>query len=74
MLMFNLIRASFNHRISTLQIGLINAADFHYSKEEIAQVIESLGFSPTVRGEALTLEQFAALANGFSRISNGKDG
>ena len=73
-LMFNLIRASFNQRRKTLQNGLNNAAEIPYSKEEIAQVIESLGFSPTVRGEALTLEQFAALANGFSRISNGKDG
>ena len=73
-LMFNLIRASFNQRRKTLQNGLNNAAEIPYSKEEIAQVIESLGFSPTVRGEALTLEQFGALANGFSRISNGKDG
>ncbi len=73
-LMFNLIRASFNQRRKTLQNGLNNAAEISYSKEEIAQVIESLGLPPTVRGEALTLEQFGALANGFSRISNGKNG
>lgn len=73
-LMFNLIRASFNQRRKTLQNGLNNAAEISYSKEEIAQVIESLGLPPAVRGEALTLEQFGALANGFSRISNGKNG
>ncbi len=73
-LMFNLIRASFNQRRKTLQNGLNNAAEIPFSKEEIAQVIESLGFSPAVRGEALTLEQFGALANGFSRISSGKNG
>lgn len=73
-LMFNLIRASFNQRRKTLQNGLNNAAEIPYSKEEIAQVIESLGLPSTVRGEALTLEQFGALANGFSRSSNGKDG
>lgn len=73
-LMFNLIRASFNQRRKTLQNGLNNAAELPYSKEEIAAVIECLGLPPTVRGEALTLEQFGALANGFSRISNGKNG
>lgn len=73
-LMFNLIRASFNQRRKTLLNGLNNAAELPYSKEEIAEVIECLGLPPTVRGEALTLEQFGALANGFSRISKGKNG
>lgn len=67
-LLFKLIRASFNQRRKTLQNGLNNAADIPYSKEEIGQVIESLGLPSGVRGEALTLEQFGTLANEFSRF------
>lgn len=65
-LMFRLIRASFNQRRKTLVNSLKNSADLTYSKEEIEYAIEKCGFSATVRGEALTLEQFAALANVFS--------
>ncbi len=65
-LMFRLIRASFNQRRKTLQNGLNNSPELHYSKEQIARAIESLGVSATVRGEALTLEQFARLANYFT--------
>lgn len=62
-LMFQLIRASFNQRRKTLANGLNNSPELHYSKEQIAQAIEKLGLSPSVRGEALTLEQFARLAD-----------
>lgn len=62
-LMFRLIRASFNQRRKTLANGLNNSPELHYSKEQIAQAIEKLGTSPSVRGEALTLEQFALLAD-----------
>lgn len=65
-LMFRLIRASFNQRRKTLQNGLNNSSELHYSKEQIARAIESLGVPATVRGEALTLEQFAHLANYFT--------
>lgn len=62
-LMFKLIRASFNQRRKTLQNGLNNSPEISFSKEEITKAIESLGVSPSVRGEALNLEQFAQLAN-----------
>lgn len=65
-LMFRLIRASFNQRRKTLQNGLNNSPEIPYTKEQIAKAIESLGLSPSVRGEALNLEQFAALANCFT--------
>ena len=65
-LMFQLIRASFNQRRKTLQNGLNNSAELSFTKEQISAAIESLGVSPTIRGEALTLEQFAALANYFT--------
>lgn len=69
-LMFRLIRASFNQRRKTLQNGLNNSPEVPYSKEEITAAIESLGVSPQIRGEALTLEQFAALSNYFSGIKS----
>lgn len=65
--MFRLIRASFNQRRKTLANGLSNSSELTLSREKIAEAIESLGVSPSIRGEALTLEQFAQLANYFTR-------
>ena len=65
-LMFRLIRASFNQRRKTLANGLNNSPELFYSKEEIQQTIEACGFKAGIRGEALTLEDFAKLANAFS--------
>lgn len=62
-LMFKLIRASFNQRRKTLQNGLANSAELSYSKEEIGKAIEKLGLSPSIRGEKLSLKEFAALAD-----------
>lgn len=66
-LMFRLIRASFNQRRKTLQNGLNNSPELPYSKEQIAAAIAALGLDPSVRGEALTLAQFAALADELER-------
>ena len=66
-LMFRLIRASFNQRRKTLVNGLKNASDLSFSKEQIEAAIEAIGQPLTIRGEALTLEQFAALSNQFSK-------
>ena len=65
-LMFDLIRASFNQRRKTLQNGLNNAQNLNFTKEQIGSAIERMGLPATVRGEALTLEQFAGLANYFT--------
>lgn len=62
-LMFQLIRASFNQRRKTLANGLNNFPGLNVSKEVIQQCIEELGVPVTVRGEALSLEQFAKLSN-----------
>ena len=71
-IMFRLIRASFNQRRKTLQNGLNNSPEVPYTKEQIASAIESLGVPASVRGEALTLEQFASLANYFTRTAGKK--
>ena len=68
-LMFRIIRASFNQRRKTLVNGLKNSPEFPFSKEQIEKALEMCGFSLNVRGEALTLEQFAQLANAFLKIS-----
>lgn len=62
-LMFQIIRASFNQRRKTLANGLNNFPGLNLSKETIQQCIEELGVPVTVRGEALSLEQFARLSN-----------
>ena len=62
-LMFRIIRASFNQRRKTLQNGLNNSPEITATKEQIADAIGALGLPAGVRGEALTLEQFAALSD-----------
>ena len=62
-LMFQIIRASFNQRRKTLANGLNNFPGLNLSKEVIQQCIEELGVPVTVRGEALSLAQFAELSN-----------
>lgn len=66
--MFSLIRASFNQRRKTLVNGLTNAPELGLSKEKVAETLEKLGWSATIRGEALTLEQFAQLSNALKDI------
>ena len=60
--LFALIRAAFNQRRKTLVNALSNASGLGVTKDQAAEALEHLGLSPTVRGEALTLEQFAHLA------------
>jgi 16S rRNA (adenine1518-N6/adenine1519-N6)-dimethyltransferase len=62
-LMFRIIRASFNQRRKTLANGLSNFPEIHLEKELIQQSIEELGLPVNVRGETLSLEQFAELSN-----------
>ena len=62
-LMFKVIRASFNQRRKTLANGLNNYGGINLTKEQIQQSIEELGVPVNIRGEALSLEQFACLSN-----------
>lgn len=62
-LLFRLIRASFNQRRKTLLNGLRNSEDLLYSREELEKALERCGLSATIRGETLTLEEFAQLAD-----------
>ena len=61
--MFRVIRAAFNQRRKTLANGLGNASDLSVTRQQTQDALEALGFSPSVRGEALTLEEFARLSN-----------
>ena len=65
--MFRIIRASFNQRRKTLANSLNNSPELFFPKEQIQEAIAALDVSPSVRGEALSLEQFAQLANLLSK-------
>ena len=62
-LMFSIIRASFNQRRKTLQNGINNSSTLHFSKEQVVDALDKMGLSPKIRGEALSLEQFARLSD-----------
>ena len=62
-LMFALIRASFNQRRKTLQNGINNSPELNFSKEKVSETLRQMGLPETVRGEALTLEQFGILSD-----------
>ncbi len=68
-LMFQIIRASFNQRRKTLQNSIHNFPELHFSKEQIIQTLEMMELSPTIRGEALSLHQFAEFANRIKSLS-----
>ena len=77
-LMFKLIKASFAQRRKTLQNGLANSAELDFTKEEITEAIlkmqEILGMkqNPLIRGETLTLKEFACLSDIFSKNKRNK--
>lgn len=62
-LMFKLIRASFNQRRKTLQNSINNDSSLNISKEKVAAALNEMGLGSAIRGETLTLEQFAKLSN-----------
>ena len=68
-LLFQLIRASFNQRRKTLSNSLKNSQELPYSKEEVEAAITECGLPLNIRGEALTLEQFARLSDTFSKLN-----
>ena len=61
--MFKLIRASFNQRRKTLQNGINNSPELSFTKEQVVEALKKLEINENIRGEALTLEQFADLSN-----------
>ena len=69
--MFAIIRAAFNQRRKTLANALANGLSYvdkegksiHVSRQEVCDALDQIGLSTTIRGEALTLEQFAHLSN-----------
>jgi len=66
-LFFQIIRASFNQRRKTLVNGLMNGMNLGYTKEELGEILLSIGWKENIRGEALTIEEFAQLSNIISR-------
>ncbi|MDY4694060.1 MAG: 16S rRNA (adenine(1518)-N(6)/adenine(1519)-N(6))-dimethyltransferase RsmA [Blautia sp.] len=69
-LMFKIIRASFNQRRKTLLNSLNNSSEINYTKEEILQALNKCGIPSNIRGEALTLKQFADIADEFEMLKS----
>lgn len=67
--LFAVIRASFNQRRKTLANGLANAGYPGISRRQVEEVLAAMGLAATVRGETLTLEQFAELSNRLAKRS-----
>ena len=65
-LMFKLIRGAFNQRRKTLVNAVANFEDLSFNKDEITEALKKLGLSETIRGEALTLDDFARLSDVLS--------
>ncbi len=64
--MFKLIRAAFNQRRKTLANAVKNFEGLSYSREEVENALTSIGLDTRVRGEALGLQEFAALSDALS--------
>jgi len=62
-LMFKLIRASFNQRRKTFMNGVKNSPDLDFTKEEVEQALTELGKNVAIRGEKLSIEDYAALSD-----------
>ena len=65
--MFKIIRASFNQRRKTLQNGLYNSSELRIPKEKTVAALEEMVLTPTIRGEKLSLEEFAQLSDILGR-------
>ena len=64
--LFAVIRASFNQRRKTLVNGLSNGGIA--TKEAVSQALADMELPACIRGEALTLSQFATLSNLLKNI------
>ncbi len=69
-LMFKLIRAAFNQRRKTLTNSISNADSLDFTKQETASALAEMGLAENIRGEALTLEQFALLSDRLNASKN----
>ncbi len=67
--LFAVIRASFNQRRKTLANGLANAGYLGIGRRQVEEVLSAMGLAAAVRGETLTLEQFAELSNRLAKRS-----
>ncbi len=67
-LMFKIIRASFNQRRKTLQNSVCNSGELNFTKDQVVKTLEEMGLSVTIRGEAMSLEEFAKFTNIISNM------
>lgn len=65
---FKVVRASFALRRKTLLNALTKSAEFSFSKDEAAHILESAGIDPQRRGETLSLDEFAKIADSIGGV------
>jgi 16S rRNA (adenine1518-N6/adenine1519-N6)-dimethyltransferase len=65
---FEVVKAAFAHRRKTLANCLAGAAPWRLPRSQAAAAVTGIGLSPSVRGETLSLEQFARLSNGLEKV------
>lgn len=67
-LMFRIIRAAFNQRRKTLQNSINNSPELHFTKEQVVQALQEMELSETIRGEAMSLAEFARFSNILNKM------
>ncbi|MBQ7242555.1 MAG: 16S rRNA (adenine(1518)-N(6)/adenine(1519)-N(6))-dimethyltransferase RsmA [Firmicutes bacterium] len=71
-LLFRIIKSAFGQRRKTLVNSIYNQCGFDMSKEELADILNGIGFDERIRGEALSLEDFARLTEAITDKINNK--
>ena len=66
---FRTVKASFAQRRKTLINSLCKSGFFGFHKEDMERAIVSAGINPSVRGETLTLEEFAVLSDELCKLT-----
>ncbi|MCR4923454.1 MAG: 16S rRNA (adenine(1518)-N(6)/adenine(1519)-N(6))-dimethyltransferase RsmA [Lachnospiraceae bacterium] len=68
--MFRLIRAAFNQRRKTLANSLSNDSSLELKRDEVCRALSQMGLDERIRGEALTLKEFALLSDILKNSEN----
>ena len=69
---FKTVKAAFSQRRKTLQNCI--SSYFSIAKNQVSELLESVGINPLRRGETLSIEEFAMVADSLTLIIGGSHG
>lgn len=69
-LLFKLVKAAFSQRRKTLLNTLFSQMELDIPKDELKRILDDSGIGASIRGETLSLEEFARLTNMIAAINN----